>query len=102
MEIKGGSIKMLNQVILVGKVISIKNEEKKSYITLSISIRDEEDCVEIELSDNLAKTTLEYITEGATLGVKAKVSQRTVQCNNNEINTHAIIAEKLTFINARK
>lgn len=98
---------MLNQCILVGKVISINKEDKDVSITLSIARNykepsEEEYCIDeldIELSDHLSKTALEYLNEGATVGVKARIKSATIKLDNKPIKQHKIIAEKLTFIN---
>lgn len=100
---------MLNQCILVGKVLNIGRENDKSTITLSISRNHKEtgedfyreDELDIELSDNLERTALEYLNVNATVGVKARIAQRVAKLGNDEIKLHAIVAEKLTFINAK-
>ena len=101
---------MLNQCILVGKVISINKENKDIIITLSIARNYKEpgeeeysiDEIDIELSNNLSKTALEYLNEDATVGVKARIAQRKHIVGETTIKVHTIIAEKLTFINTKK
>ncbi len=101
---------MLNQCILVGRVISINTEDKKPSITISIARNykndgEEEyrtDELDIELSDHLHATAMEYINTGSTLGIKASITGRVAQVGNKEIKFHAIVAEKLTFINSKK
>ena len=101
---------MLNQCILVGGVVEINNDEENAIITISIARNYKEpgeneyknDLLDIELSDNLSATAFEYITENATLGIKARLAQRSITVESTEIKTHAIIAEKLTFINTKK
>ncbi len=101
---------MLNQCILVGRVISINNDDQESSITLSIARNYKEDGekeyatdeVDIELSDHLKRTALEYLGENATVGVKARIASLPITLANKQIKLHKIIAEKLTFINANK
>lgn len=101
---------MLNQCILVGRVISINNEEEKPSITISIARNykdggEEEyatDQLDIELSDHLHATAMEYINTGSTLGIKARIAGRVAKVGNKEIKLNAIVAEKLTFINSKK
>lgn len=101
---------MLNQCILVGRVIKINKENKDVTMTLSIKRNykkaDEEeygvDLIDVQLSNNLIETALEYLNENATVGVKARIHASTLKVENKCINTHAIIAEKLTFINAKE
>jgi predicted DNA binding CopG/RHH family protein len=101
---------MLNQCILVGKVIGIKKDEEVAVMTLSIKRNYKEDGekeyatdeVDIELSDHLKRTALEYLSEDATVGVKARIVSIPITIANKEIKLHKIIAEKLTFINTKK
>ncbi|KFZ26536.1 MAG: Single-strand binding protein family protein [Candidatus Izimaplasma bacterium HR2] len=101
---------MLNQCILVGKVISINKENKDIIITLSISHNYKEpgeeeysvDEIDVQLSNHLSETALEYLNENATVGVKARIAQRNLTVGETTIKVHAIIAEKLTFINTKK
>ena len=101
---------MLNQYILVGKVISINKENKDIIMTLSIARNYKEpgeeeysvDEIDIELSNHLSETALEYLNEYATVGVKARIAQRNLTVGKTTIKVHAIIAEKLTFINTKK
>lgn len=98
---------MLNQCILVGKVVRINKADKNAVITLSIARNYKEpgeeeysvDELDIELSKHLSETALEYLNEGATVGVKARINSATIELDNNPIKLHKIIAEKLTFIN---
>lgn len=101
---------MLNQCILVGRVLSINQEDEKPSITISIARNykndgEEEyatDELDIELSDHLHATAMEYIKPGSTLGIKARIAQRVAKVGNDEIKLNAIVAEKLTFINSKK
>lgn len=99
---------MLNQCILVGKVIEINNGDAKLTLSISRNYKEPgeedylEDEIEIVLSDNLQRTAREYIRVGATLGVKARIAQRLAKVGNEEIKVHAIQAEKLTFINSKE
>ena len=106
--ITGGKSNMLNQCILVGKVTEIS--EDKATITLCINRNYKEpgddyykeDEIDIELSSHLKETALQYVSVGATLGVKARIAQRVANVGDTEIKMHAIVAEKLTFINSNK
>jgi hypothetical protein len=101
---------MLNQCILVGKVIGIKKDGETAVMTLSIKRNykdqgeDEYKCdeLDIQLSDHLSATALEYLNENATVGVKARLKSISKIVANTEIKMHKIIAEKLTFINTKK
>ena len=56
-------------------------------------VKKDYDFVPVLLDEGLASTTFEYITEGATLGVKASIYV--------EDEFVSVIAEKLTFINTK-
>jgi len=101
---------MLNQCILVGKVIRIRKEDETAVLTLSIARgykeKDEEgyaiDEIDIELSDHLSETALEYLKENATVGIKARIASTSKIIGDKEIKLHTIVAEKLTFINTKE
>ena len=101
---------MLNQCILVGKILSIRKEQEVAVITLSIARGYKEqgeddyhvDELDIELSDHLSRTALEYLKENATVGIKARIASRSKIIANTKIKLHTIVAEKLTFINSKK
>ncbi len=101
---------MLNQCILVGKVLGIRKEQEVAVLTLNIARGYKEqgeydyqvDELDIELSDHLNITALEYLKENATIGIKARIASRPKIIANSEIKLHTIIAEKLTFINSKK
>lgn len=101
---------MLNQCILVGRVISINNDNKDASMTLSIARNykdpgEEEygvDEIDIVLSNHLRATALEYLNENATVGVKARIKSEIVVIADKKVKLHKIIAEKLTFINTKE
>lgn len=101
---------MLNQCILVGRVVNIKEEKETTIITLSIARNYknpdtkeyESDNLDVQLSNHLSKTALEYLNENATVGVKARIASEHKTIANEEIKLHTIIAEKLTFTNLKK
>ena len=101
---------MLNQVILVGKVNEIIKDKEDVIITLEVKRVNKEpgeeeyqtDFIDVQLSKNLSVSVLEYIRENTTVGVKARIEQRDLAMGKTIIKTHAIIAEKITFINTKK
>jgi hypothetical protein len=84
---------MLNQVVLVGRV---KNVDKLAGI-VSISIKRskgmDSDLVPVSLNEELMTSVLSYLTEDATIGVKASIIIDNLILK--------IKAEKLSFINTR-
>ena len=101
---------MLNQVILVGKVNEIIKDKEDVIITLEVKRVNKEpgeeeyqtDYIDVQLSKNISASALEYVRENTTVGVKARIAQRNIVVGKTTIKVHAIIAEKLTFINTKK
>jgi single-stranded DNA-binding protein len=101
---------MLNQCILVGRVVQIKEKNETTILTLRIArnYKDpdtgeyEADNLDVQLSDHLSATAKEYLSEESTVGVKARIASEKRIVANEEITLHTIIAEKLTFINTKK
>ena len=98
---------MLNQVIIVGKVIKINELKEDVIITLGVTriiknpdtLEHDIDYIDIKISDTLKSNTLEYLRVDATVGVKARLQTKEIAVGENCINTVEVIAEKLTFIN---
>lgn len=89
---------MLNQIVLVGKVKSI--EENQVVISVSRSFKNkdgvyESDIISITLTDVLYKQVEEYVTENDIIGIKGRVQ-------NSDGEGHSIVAEKVTFLSSGK
>lgn len=84
---------MLNQVILVGRV----NKLDKLAGIVSIDIKrpneKDSDVIPVILTDGLMESVLDYLTEGATIGVKASL--------NIDNDILRIVGDKVTFINTK-
>ena len=87
-------MKVLNQVILVGRVKKI--DKQAGIVTINVTRKDEgsADLIPITLSEGLTETVNEYLNEDSTIGVKASI-----QVDNNFM---LIIGEKITFINTKE
>lgn len=97
---------MLNQIILVGRLVSdpqINETEngKVSTITLAVSrsFKNEEgiyetDFIPIILWEGIATNVNEYCKKGDLLGVKGRL-----QTKDNKIE---VVAEKVTFLSSKK
>ena len=98
---------MLNQIVLVGRIVSdpeikeTENENKVSNITLAVNRSFKNDNGEYEtdfipcvLWNSIAKTTCEYCKNGDLVGVKGRV-----QMTKNKME---VIVEKLTFLSNKK
>lgn len=95
---------MLNQIVLVGRIISIvmQDDDKgnRGVVTISVpaSIKDENgeypvDKIDIELFGSIAKNTAEYCKKGDVIGVKGRIQKR-------DHEPMKVVAEKVTFLTA--
>jgi len=108
---------MLNQVILVGSLLSdpklVKSKDGKSKTEIDLMIKRgfkdtesgeyESDTIRCTLWSGIAENTVEFCKAGSTVGVKARLVSREAVLENGEIlNYPEVIAEKITFINTKK
>jgi|GEM_PF-1798951 len=97
---------MLNQCVLVGRIHDIRKDTDETKITLEVSrnIMNQEtnsvetDFLEVKLQTELSSQSIEYLDIGCVVGVKARLKPVEITIGENRIKTHAIIAEKITFI----
>ena len=99
---------MLNQVVIVGRLVSKpiveenENGRKVSEITLAVprSYKNAEgiyetDFIKCTLWNGIAENTVEYCNKGDVIGVKGRL-----EClGGNELQ---VIAEKITFLSTNK
>ena len=99
---------MLNQVVIVGRLVSKpiveenENGRKVSEITLAVprSFKNDEgiydtDFIKCILWNGIAENTVEYCNKGDIIGVKGRL-----EClGGNELQ---VIAEKVTFLSTNK
>ena len=94
---------MLNQIILVGRVQDIKQEQKKVVATLAIpqSFKNingeyEVNIIDVSIYGTIAETTQEYAKKGDLIGVKGRLQRL------EKDKTLEVIAERVTFLSTRK
>lgn len=107
---------MLNQIVLVGRLVSdpqineTKENKKTSVITLAVprSYKNTEGIYETDfipciLWQGVAQTTAEYCKKGDMVGIKGRMQTKTIENKNGE-KEHKIeiVAEKLTFLSSKK
>ena len=85
---------MLNQVILVGRVEKLDKAAGILSIIIKRTNETESDLIPVSLNEGLVENIVDYINEGSTIGIKASL-----KIDNNFLR---IVAEKLTFINAKQ
>ena len=106
---------MLNQVILVGRLVrdiavnKSDNGTKVATISLAIprSFKNMEgtydtDFIDCVAFDNIATNTSEYCNKGDIIGVKGRMQSRVVEEGDTKKTVVEIIAEKVTFLSGPK
>ena len=108
---------MLNQVILVGRIVydpelrTLEDGRNVTTITLAIqrpfkhpeSGEYETDFIKCSLWSGMAKNTVNYCKKGSVIGVKARLAQKYFEYENDKgFSYPEVIAEKITFINTKK
>lgn len=94
---------MLNQVILVGRIVEIEEIDNHTEITISIprtyrniSGQYDDDFISCVVSQNMIHKVEEYCELGNLVGIKGKIAKL------EEDKEMRIIAEKMTFLSNRK
>jgi len=94
---------MMNQVILVGRLVNDINAENKNEVNITLACPRqykntegiyETDFIPCKLWTNIAQNSAEYLTKGDLVGVKGRI-----QSKDDNI---MIVAEKLTFLSSKK
>lgn len=108
---------MLNQVILVGRIVKdlevkkLEDGKKVTTMTLAIprSFKNEQgeyetDFIDCRLYNSIAENTAEYCRKGDIVGVKGRIqtTQNIDENGNITDKTTNIMAEKVTFLSSRK
>lgn len=89
---------MLNQVVLVGRIEVIDDENTSIVLRIPRNVKNEEgiyedDYIGIELSDKLSKNSIGYLEAGTLVGVKGRI----VGVNGKV----SIAAEKISFLSTK-
>lgn len=94
---------MLNQIVLVGRIVEFREEKENTIISVAISrnFKNSDGTYEIDFIDcitngNIAKNTIEYCKKGDVIGVKGRLQRLDIKDNMQ------LIAEKVTFLTSRK
>ena len=106
---------MLNQVVLVGRLVSdpeikkLENGTKYSHIILAVprSYKNkdgeyETDFINCTLWQVTAENTAEYCKKGDIVGVKGRLETDTYEKDNEKKYVTTVIAEKVTFLTSKK
>ena len=114
MPMKGDDY-MLNQVVLVGRLVrnieinESENGKKYSNITLAVprSFKNmngeyETDFIDCTLWDNIAKNTMEYCKQGDVIAVKGRLQSAVYEIDDKKHHKLSVISEKVTFLSSKK
>lgn len=108
---------MLNQVILVGRLVFDPELKKladgRSVTTITLAVQRgyknqqteeyETDFLRCDLWSGMAENTVEFCKKGTTVGIKARLVQRNHECSDGKSFSYPnVIAEKITFISSKK
>ena len=98
---------MLNQIILVGRIVNdLEQEKEETKVTIAMQrpFKNAEgeydtDFITVYLKGEISKRTAEYCRKGDIIGIKGRM-QSTKQEDGSY--TQEIIAEKVTFLSSSK
>lgn len=106
---------MLNQVVLVGRIVYDlelkKNDSGKKYLSMMLAIPRsfknidgtyDTDFIRCIIWDNVASNTSEYCKKGDIVGLKGRLQSRLVEKNDKKENIMEVIGEKVTFLTSSK
>ena len=90
---------MLNQLILLGRIVEINNEDRTVELAVPRSFKNAEgeyetDYIKCKLFEHKASLVNEYCENGDLIAIRGRVQ-------NNEGNLE-IVAEKVTFLQSKK
>ena len=105
---------MLNQVVLVGRIVRepqlLETEKNKlSHITLAVprSYKNingeyETDYIDCTMWKGVAENTVEYCAKGDLIGVKGRLQSSVYEKDNKNVYKTDVIVEKVTFLSNKK
>lgn len=106
---------MLNQVVLVGRIVKkpelkeTENDKKYTHITLAVprsykNINGEYDTdfLDCVLWDSVATSTTEFCNKGDIVGVCGRIQNRIVENDGIKKSVLEIVAEKVMFLNHKQ
>lgn len=86
---------MLNQVVIVGRIVAIQNEEEELLIKVKIPKMDSNEepvIVDTYMSKSLRDNVIKYCNDGDLVGIKGMLDTR-----HNRL---AVLAAKVTFLSS--
>jgi single-strand DNA-binding protein len=106
---------MLNQVILVGRLVKspelIESDSNKKYSRITVAIprafknmdgEYETDFINCILWDAVAKSAVEFCKKGDIIGVRGRIQSSVVEKDEEKKYYTDVIAERITFLSSKK
>jgi len=108
---------MLNQVILVGRLVYDPElrtlDDGRNVTTIVVAVSRayknaetgeyDTDFIKCTLWTGIAENTVQYCKKGSVVGIKARLAQRYYEYEEGKSFSYPeVIAEKITFINSKK
>ena len=107
---------MLNQVILVGRIVQEpelkKTDSGKNVTNLTIAVQRsfknlngeyDADFIPCILWTGIAENTVEYCKKGDLVGIRGRIQTRIVELNEDEKRQYVeVVVEKVTFLSSNK
>lgn len=94
---------MLNQIIVVGRLVSIKDLNGETIITIASNRpfknaegEYETDFIDFKLWGAVANSTKEYCKKGDIIGVKGRIQTKVIE----DTKVTELVAEKITFLSS--
>lgn len=106
---------MLNQVVLVGRVVYElelkKSDSGKKFLILTLAIPRsfkniegtyDTDFIRCIVWDSIADNTKEYCHKGDIVGLKGRLQSRLIEKDAKKENVMEVVGEKVTFLSSSK
>ena len=106
---------MLNQVVLVGRVVYElelkKSDSGRKFLILTLAIPRsfknmegiyDTDFIRCIVWDNIADNTKEYCHKGDIVGLKGRLQSRLIEKDSKKENIMEVVGEKVTFLSSSK
>ena len=89
---------MLNQMIIVGRLLKTNEERKEIVVSVPRSFKNEDglyetDEITVKVLDGILNNVINYCKVGDILGVKGRI-----QCQDNNLE---LVAERITFLSSK-
>ena len=105
---------MLNNLILVGRVCEdvklYTNENGYKVASINLAVQRpfknqddvyDTDFIPVKVTFTTAEISSEYLTKGSIVGVKGRVSTKTVEIDGKKIKEIEVIGERVSFISIK-